>query len=35
MIYSINGLRGFYHGCIPPLWGSVIYRSVQINGLAA
>ena len=29
MIYNAHGLRGFYHGCIPPLWGSAIYRSTQ------
>ena len=29
MIHASNGWRGFYHGCIPPLWGSVVYRSTQ------
>ena len=28
-IVSTEGLLGFYHGCIPPLWGSAIYRSAQ------
>jgi len=27
--YRHGGLRGFYHGCVPPLWGSVVYRSTQ------
>ena len=29
MVYLRHGLRGFYHGWIPPLWGSVLYRSTQ------
>lgn len=29
MIYASSGVRGLYHGCIPPLWGSVVYRSTQ------
>jgi solute carrier family 25 carnitine/acylcarnitine transporter 20/29 len=24
-----QGIRGLYRGCIPPLWGSGIYRSTQ------
>jgi len=28
-IFVKDGLRGFYHGCIPPMWGSAIYRSAQ------
>ena len=30
-IYKEFGLRGFYHGCIPPLIGSAIYRGVMIG----
>jgi hypothetical protein len=26
------GLRGFYHGCVPPLIGSSIYRGVMLSG---
>ena len=29
MIYSTSGLVGFYHGCVPPLLGSAVYRSAQ------
>lgn len=29
MIHASSGVRGLYHGCIPPLWGSVVYRSTQ------
>ncbi len=28
-ILSTEGALGFYHGCIPPMWGSAIYRSAQ------
>lgn len=30
-IYSTEGLRGFFRGCIPPLWGSMIYRGVMMS----
>lgn len=28
-IYVTEGLRGFYRGCIPPMWGSAVYRGAQ------
>lgn len=28
-IVATEGPLGFYHGCVPPLWGSAIYRSAQ------
>jgi hypothetical protein len=31
MIYKAEGLRGFYRGCIPPLWGSMIYRGIMMS----
>ncbi len=26
-----EGPLGFYRGCIPPFWGSIIYRSAQFS----
>ena len=28
-IWSTEGLLGFYRGCVPPMWGSAVYRSAQ------
>jgi solute carrier family 25 carnitine/acylcarnitine transporter 20/29 len=28
-IFSTDGALGFYRGCIPPMWGSAVYRSAQ------
>jgi len=28
-IHATDGLRGFYHGCVPPMWGSALYRGAQ------
>lgn len=30
-----HGVRGLYRGCIPPLWGSGIYRSIQFAAFEA
>ncbi|KAL8612717.1 hypothetical protein ACOMHN_025368 [Nucella lapillus] len=30
-----QGVRGLYRGCIPPLWGSGIYRSLQFAAFEA
>lgn len=30
-IFVNNGISGFYRGCIPPMWGSVVYRSCQFS----
>lgn len=26
-----EGFVGFFHGCIPPLWGSMVYRGIMIS----
>jgi len=28
-ILKTDGFKGFYRGCVPPLWGSGVYRSIQ------
>ena len=28
-IWRAEGFRGFYRGCLPPMWGSAVYRSAQ------
>ena len=28
-IWRAEGLLGFYRGCLPPMWGSAVYRSAQ------
>jgi len=30
-VYGVEGPIGFYRGCIPPFFGSVIYRSTQFS----
>lgn len=30
-IWTTEGFLGFYRGCIPPFFGSVIYRSTQFS----
>ena len=30
-IYSTDGVRGFFRGCVPPLWGSMIYRGIMMS----
>ena len=30
-IWGSEGLRGFYRGCVPPMWGSAVYRSAQFS----
>lgn len=34
-IIKVDGIRGLYRGCIPPLWGSGVYRSVQFSAFEA
>ena len=29
MIWKGEGFMGFYRGCLPPMWGSAVYRSAQ------
>lgn len=31
MIYKQEGFIGFFRGCIPPLWGSMLYRGVMMS----
>ena len=31
LIYQKEGIRGFFRGCIPPLWGSVMYRGIMMS----
>ena len=28
-IWAAEGAAGFYRGCLPPMWGSAVYRSAQ------
>eukprot|EP01031_Cornospumella_fuschlensis_P006838 gene6838-8502_t len=30
-MYTTEGLIGFYRGCVPPLWGSMVYRGIMIS----
>lgn len=30
-ILKTEGVVGFFRGCIPPLWGSMMYRGVMIS----
>ena len=30
-VYAREGFIGFYRGCIPPFFGSIIYRSLQFS----
>lgn len=34
-IVKTDGIKGFYRGCVPPLWGSGIYRSIQFSAFEA
>lgn len=34
-VYTKEGPIGFYRGCVPPFFGSVIYRSVQFSAFEA
>ena len=29
-MYASEGLVGFFRGCVPPLWGSMVYRGVVV-----
>jgi len=35
VIFKNEGIRGLYRGCVPPLWGSGIYRSIQFSAFEA
>lgn len=30
-IWQAEGVVGFYHGCVPPLWGSMVYRGIMMS----
>ncbi len=30
-IYKMEGVRGYFKGVVPPLWGSVVYRSAMLG----
>ncbi len=34
-ILKADGFKGLYRGCIPPLWGSGMYRSIQFSAFEA
>jgi solute carrier family 25 (mitochondrial carnitine/acylcarnitine transporter), member 20/29 len=34
-IVKMDGFRGLYSGCVPPLWGSGVYRSIQFSAFEA
>ncbi len=31
-IWAQEGIPGFFRGCVPPLWGSMIYRGIMMSG---
>ncbi|RHY84155.1 hypothetical protein DYB37_005196 [Aphanomyces astaci] len=31
-LWKTDGLRGFFRGCVPPLWGSMVYRGIMYSG---
>ena len=34
-VYEVDGWKGFYRGCIPPLFGSILFRSLQFSSFEA
>jgi solute carrier family 25 carnitine/acylcarnitine transporter 20/29 len=30
-MYRTEGLQAFFRGCLPPLWGSAVYRSIMMS----
>jgi len=32
VMYSQEGVRAFFRGCLPPLWGSMVYRGLMMSG---
>jgi solute carrier family 25 carnitine/acylcarnitine transporter 20/29 len=30
-IFRYEGIPGFFKGCVPPLWGSMVYRGVMMS----
>lgn len=35
MIWTQQGLPGFFKGCVPPLWGSMVYRAAMMSTFEA
>ena len=31
-MWRTEGIRAFFRGCVPPLWGSMVYRGVMMSG---
>jgi hypothetical protein len=31
-MWQQEGLRAFFRGCVPPLWGSMVYRGLMMSG---
>ena len=31
-IWHQEGVKGFFRGCVPPLWGSMVYRGIMMSG---
>jgi len=31
-LWREEGIRSFFRGCIPPLWGSMVYRGIMLSG---
>jgi len=34
-IFRTEGLLGFFRGCVPPLWGSMMYRGIMMSAYEA
>lgn len=34
-LYGLEGMRGFFKGMVPPLWGSSVYRSIMMGAYEA
>ena len=34
-VFKAEGVKGLYRGCIPPLWGSGLFRSIQFSAFEA
>lgn len=34
-MWQEHGVRAFFRGCVPPLWGSVVYRSAMMSSYEA
>ena len=32
IMWKTEGMKGFFRGCVPPLWGSMVYRGIMMSG---